>query len=229
MFADDFGLDSLSPMMKVRVQAELAAGEQLVWAGRARRLAPPARWEVGALFLVAAVVVAGLLMGVGMGGTFVASCLVAGLCTLYLVLRKPPQGEGSFYALTDRRAILWLAARPAGSYQVRSFRPREMNTLFRIEHPDDSGDLIFHELPLPPGLWWVLFGETGTYQLGFKRIGHVRRVEELLRRVLLEPHHESPAPRWSFTEESPRSEEIQAQLPPLSPRWGSSDDPVPPG
>jgi hypothetical protein len=104
-----------------------------------------------------------------------------------------------------------------------------MNTLFRIEHPDDSGDLIFHELPLPPGLWWALFGESGTFQLGFKRIGDVRRVEELLRQTLLEPLHEPPAARWSLAEEAPRSEEIQAQLRPLSPRWDSSEDPATPG
>ena len=43
MFADGAGGDGLSPILEVRVQAELAAGERLVWTGQARRLAPPAR------------------------------------------------------------------------------------------------------------------------------------------------------------------------------------------
>jgi hypothetical protein len=226
MFTDKAGGDGLSPIMEVRVQAELAEGERLVWAGRARRPEPPVP-----LVLVGGLLLGGVLLGVrGGGAAFVFLCLVAGVGLLLAVaLRNALQGEGGFYALTDRRAILWLPARPAGSYQVRSFRPGEMNTLFRLEHPDDSGDLIFHELPLPPGLWWVLFGESGTFQLGFKRIAQVRRVEELLRRTLLELPHESPASRWSFVDQPPRSEEIQTQLPPLSARRGSSDDPAPPG
>jgi hypothetical protein len=225
MLADDASGDGLSPMMKVRVQAELAAGEGLLWAARARRLEPPV-----APVLIGALLIGGVLIGVGgTGRVFLFVCLAAGVGLLHLALRNSQQGEGCFYALTNRRAILWLPTRPAGSYQVRSFRPGEMNTLFRIEHPDDSGDLIFHELPLPPGLWWVLFGVTATVQLGFKRIAHVRRVEELLRRSLMELPHEPPATRWSFAEESPRPEAIQTQLPPLSPRWGSSDDPATPG
>src|SRR5262245_43935352 len=123
MFADDAGGDGLSPIMKVRAQAELAAGEQLLWAGRARRLAPPASWETTILAFIGALLVGGLLLSFGPAGFFLLLCLVVGGGLLAVTLRRHPQVEGSFYALTDRRAILWLPARPAGSYQVRSFRP----------------------------------------------------------------------------------------------------------
>jgi hypothetical protein len=85
------------------------------------------------------------------------------------------------YALTDRRAIIWRPAQDAKGLEVRSFSPSDFNTLFRIDHGDGTGDLIFHEITVVVGM------KPQPVRQGFLGIRNVRHVEALVRKTLLEP------------------------------------------
>ncbi len=91
------------------------------------------------------------------------------------------KAKHTFYALTDRRAILWEAGW-FGSVAVRNYRPDDLSRLFRIEYPG-GGDLVFEEQ--------YTFqtknerGEIATPKAhGFIGIENVREVEDLLRSTL---------------------------------------------
>lgn len=216
--------EELSAGMEARIRTELASDERLVWPGRAQRSPAPENWPVFALCLIAVIFLGGALFGSRSPGLFVFASLLAAAVVVFLAgQRRAWPRAVAFYALTDRRAIVWLPVATPGSYQVRSFRPAEMNTLFRTEHADDSGDLIFFERPRPPSPWPGLFADGGVQQLGFRYIRQVRRVEELLRSTLIEPRPNGAPP--SPPHAGSHSEHIQAERPPLSPRW-PSDDPT---
>jgi hypothetical protein len=77
------------------------------------------------------------------------------------------------YALTDRRAIIWLP-KQASAVAVHTFQPGTIRAeeLHRVERRDGSGDVVFRRHFIPTG---------------FREVANVRRVEELVRRFLVIP------------------------------------------
>jgi len=193
--------DEFPPAMAVRVQSELEPGERLVWMGRAHLRPRLGRRLVGAYLGCLLPVLALLGFGIASLSGFVfrppaqgMDSLVGGECTfvgavgLVLVVAITiyqfvlhSRSRRTCYALTDRRAVVWRPAPGAEGLEVRSFRPAEFNTLFRIDHGDGSGDLIFHEITVAAGV------KPQPVRQGFLGIRQVRQVEALVRKTLLEP------------------------------------------
>ena len=89
----------------------------------------------------------------------------------------------TLYAVTDRRAIIWIPMRYLDALEIHSFDRGRVAKIHRMEYPDGSGDVYF-----------TITGEAVLHnpeepqeRLGFKHIPEARRVEELLRRTLLDP------------------------------------------
>jgi hypothetical protein len=191
--------DDFPPAMSAQIQSELAAGERLVWAGRAHPHATVG-WRMlpislgcflpcaclfllgGALFVGVPLVpqqehdvwgVYALVMGVVFLGFGVA--LTAVVLVEYSRVRR------TCYALTDRRAIVWRPAQGTTGLEVRSFWPSDLKTVYRIDRGDGSGDVVFQEIDAAVG------ARPQVVRQGFLGVWHVRHVEELLRRTLLQP------------------------------------------
>ena len=83
---------------------------------------------------------------------------------------------GQSYALTDRRAMIWVP-QARGAVSVHTFQRGTIKgqDLHRIQYPDGSGDVLFR---------------SASFQtpLGFLGIAEVSRVEELVRRFLVDPN-----------------------------------------
>ena len=193
---------SLPPELDARVRAELRTGERLLWVGqpnprRASRAAWPIvlfgiPWTAFAVFWV--LMASGIMFGAGgPGGGFGAAfacfplfglpfILVGiGMLTAPVWLRRA--ARRTCYALTDRRAIVWRAGW-SGAVEVRSYEPASLTRMVRTEYPDGTGDLVFEE-----GLTYTYDSSNRrmprTWRQGFLAIRDVRRIEELVRRVLL--------------------------------------------
>ena len=68
--------------------------------------------------------------------------------------------------------------------EIHSLRPGEFHRIYRVEHPEGLGDVIFEIFPARDDEAW----DT----LCYSRIADVRRVEELARRILL--RYDTPSP-----------------------------------
>jgi hypothetical protein len=194
-------VDELSAVMWAQVQSELAPGECLIWAGRAH-LQPGAQqvvfaafWGVfglGLVILGIALFKSLLFKPRGQGDDLhsiigvAAAAMGAFLLLVTVVLALQAVGRESrarrtCYALTNRRAIVWRPPEGSSGTEVRSFWPADFNALFRVDHGDGSGDLIFHEITVVIGL------KPQPIRQGFLGIRRVRHVEALLRETLLGP------------------------------------------
>ncbi len=187
------------PDWEIRIRSELRRGERLIWVGQPRPgyFARQALgvfffgglWTVFTSFMLAMFLVTRFHGGDHWKGDPVTSVL--GLSLFMLVgigLLSVPfwlwrKARHTYYALTDRRAILWEAGW-FGSVAVRSYLPDDLNRLYRVEY-HGGGDLIFEEQ--------YTFhtdnerGEIATPKAhGFIGISNVREVEEILRRTLLD-------------------------------------------
>src|SRR6185437_4966645 len=100
--------DDLSPAMRLRISDELAAGEHLVWTGRSHHPARSEPWLGLALTLIAVLVIAALAFGSKAGHLFFFVLLAALIFLAVVSQRRPAPAGIGLYALTDRRAILWL-------------------------------------------------------------------------------------------------------------------------
>ena len=180
-----------------RVQSELRRDEQLIWMAQPRP-ALLARQTLGIVIFGALWTTVTLFVLIGLtlesssfvhgsgnravGWLIMGFFLVVGLGMLsspYWLWRMAKQ---TCYALTNRRAIIW-EGRAFGSVAVRSFDPRDLTRLYRVEYRG-GGDLIFDEAYT---IHQNSEGDrsTATKQLGFLGIEEVQAVEELLRRTLL--------------------------------------------
>jgi hypothetical protein len=198
---DDYGLVEQRPLpedLNARVRAELAEGERLVWVGQPN----PAR-AVRSSY--AAVVIGAIIMGIALFGSMAAltagaaagdfgvgfACfpicglpvLLFGLFMLTSPIWVRRRAEQTCYALTNRRALTWVAGW-FGRVDVRSYGPAQLQKLRRTEYGDGGGDLVFEEIVTrstdTDGNW-----QTHRTQYGFLAIDNVRAVEELLRKTLL--------------------------------------------
>jgi hypothetical protein len=87
------------------------------------------------------------------------------------------------YAITDRRAIVWIA-QAWGRTEVQSFEPKRLLSLTRTERANGSGDLIFEQFRETNG------SSTTTIRRGFMGLRDVRDAEEVLRETLLRAYDE---------------------------------------
>lgn len=109
-----------------------------------------------------------------------------GLYVLTWPLRTWRRLKSTYYALTDRRAIIsetGLLSRP----RVRSYTARSLRLMRSEEHDNGTGDLIFES---PSN--WVGMAKT----VGFLAIEDAHDVETLVRRTLFQQRR----PRWESPE-----------------------------
>ncbi len=181
------------------VKPELQPGERLLWAATALPRPPsvirsPVRASIftaisfstsaGAFYLIFGptrpkfLSVEGLLCGLGV------IAFVSGLFSAFIVAcaaldKWSPSGRLALntYALTDRRAIIWVPQSSLNAVEVHAFARGSFKTIHRLEYPDGSGSVRFayptEEFPQGP--------------TGFEGVSDVRRVEELARRTLIDP------------------------------------------
>lgn len=184
----------LSDDLRGRVKVEIEPGERLLWAARATHAKSP---PFGCAASGTAVVIVATLTALALwtidftGRPSNGLQFVLGLVSLFLTLLVLPGAVsawnhrrteiarvvGTLYALTDRRAIIWVPQDRKGTVAVHSFRRGQVSRVHRIERPDGSGDVFFS---LAEGA-----GQPWSTPEGFKGIPEVRRVEDLTRRVLL--------------------------------------------
>jgi hypothetical protein len=204
----------LPPEMQARVEAELAKGERLLWVGqpRPRRMMTMSLpmflfgipWTLFAIFWV--VMASSMMGGFGHDGPgnivgilacfplFGVPFIIIGIVMLTSPLWMQRRALNTFYAVTDRRAILWNAGW-FGGVTVRSFPPKDLTRMRRTEFADGSGDLIFDEyMTWRPGTMddgfnqGYAYGRRGYWQrnfTGFFGIERVKAVEDIIRGVLL--------------------------------------------
>ncbi len=172
------------------VNAELAKGERLVWTGQPI----PWRFSVSSLpfvlfgipftaFAFFWIAVAGAFRFPGAPGPFGLFALfgipfvIVGLGLLMSPFWMYLKARRTAYAITDRRALviepdLW------GRIIVRSFEPARLAVLFRTQHADGSGNLIFQrEYRLGGRRAWFV-------DIGFFAIPEVREAEERVRELM---------------------------------------------
>jgi hypothetical protein len=186
----------LAQDVRGRVKAELEPGERLLWAGAPVLL--PARTSRAFWFGVTTVVVCTIVAcvafvtvplrfphsGEGLSVVGLVSTLVAFATLLGTIAGASTRaGErakrsGMLYALTDRRAIIWVPDVAKGMVAVHSIPRGSLAQVHRLERPDGSGDVVF---TFARGdLWWPA-------PSAFESVPDVRRVEEQVRRTLVDP------------------------------------------
>jgi hypothetical protein len=187
--------DDLPDELRGRVKAELEPGERLLWVGAPRPIPAPRGIPTSAsvclvsgLAGVTCVVLAVLVPkspGDTLVGLLVSGSVFSFVIALFALLgaiagRTQRQREsrirrGTLYALTDRRAIRWVPILDRGGVAVYSILRGTVTEVHRIEYDDGTGDVVFGE------------PRHGAYLLdrGFVSIDDVRRVEEQVRRTLV--------------------------------------------
>lgn len=202
--------DELSEELQGLVKPELAPGERLLWAARSGVSSPfherrpvlvSCLWATG-LFIISAgcFMLAFVLMpipqkdklGNALAVVGVASGGIGVLVAVHAITTWLQHGTerqrlaARVYAITDRRAIIWCPHGKSGAVKVHTL-PRgsiKLDQVYRIQYPDGSGDVILRP---PLSADEVLMGAELELPTGFTGITDVRRVEELVRRVLVEP------------------------------------------
>ncbi|MBK9119333.1 MAG: hypothetical protein IPM18_06970 [Phycisphaerales bacterium] len=179
----------MSPLQPL-VERELEAGERLIWAHRPlvrvlslSMVLPPLLalpWValgVGGLWF-------SMRVGSGTSGGFAATLAV--VCSLPALLIGGPllaaplwavrRDRRTLYAITDRRAIVLVAA---WRLVVRSYYSEHLRNLKRMERRDGSGDIVFERFTTTDST-----DSAHPERRGFLSIRNVRQVEELLRDVV---------------------------------------------
>lgn len=191
--------DELSEDLRARIKPELAPDERLCWAGRSGLRVPTAGSSgvtfalfaggFGVISVVCLAAFAGafgprwlriemLLAGVGLVAGIIALLMVLGMIGSVVDARAERRRfRGELYALTDRRAIIWRPQPRSSGVEVFSFPRGTVKTVHRLEYPDGSGDVSFGR---PEATAW-------NDPTAFFGVPEARRVEELVRRLLIEP------------------------------------------
>ncbi len=182
--AEEELVGELTDELRSRVKSELEPGERLLWTGR-NRIEQSA---IGLGHFIAALIAAGLFVFTFLCLSFFNNresvavlALVTGLIGFLVVVGllgsigdtsiNRGRDRSILYALTDRRAIIWMPDyRPRG-IAVHSIQRGELARVHRVEYSDRSGDLRFGLVNPIPGLTTTEF--TG--------IPEVRRVEQIVR------------------------------------------------
>lgn len=192
------GFDDPDEPLRAAIKAEMAPDERLLWAARGD---PQLGRELGCLAATAVMIVVlcaacSISLKIYFGpeadantryGGLLYIALLTGLGAVLLVLGigaacfedvdRRRKASRTFYALTDRRAIIWYPAEQRGAMQVISYRPTSVAEITRVERPDGSGDVRFVGREQGPHL---------PHPSGFLGIRDVRQVEVLARRTLVD-------------------------------------------
>jgi hypothetical protein len=173
---------AITPQMKQYLEAQLEAGEQVLWAGttdvpgRTRRLWP---------LLVASVFLTFLCSFVFWNNPsrwvlVLLSLLVWAGIPVFVYLRQTAHLRHTLYAITDRRALILSVGNPK---RTESYPPQKIEFVHAIPRGGGRGDLLF-----------VVLRGTGTrsqsFKHGFLGIEEVARVARLMRETLV---RESPS------------------------------------
>jgi hypothetical protein len=185
----------LADDLRGRAKSELEPGERLFWAARSTTRPRPSPQVVTALVCIAGLLATSLVCFVVSAFSRTASepavvlavlCGIISLLTLVGTTRsfmqwrnELMQAIGTCYALTDRRAIIWVPQDRWGAVAVHSVRCGQVYQVHRIERPDGSGDVVFSATLLP--------GHRRNPLSGLFGVPEVRKVEDLTRRVLIAP------------------------------------------
>ncbi len=197
-------LDDLSDDLRRWVKAELAPDERLLWAGYGETHRGTAGCGCLNTFPAFLVILgaAGVLATSATpelrasGNDFVrvsglVSLVIGSVCLAWQGFSWLSRYLGgathrrSKYALTDRRAILWLP-QPRRAVETHSILRGHVDHIYRNEYPDGTGDVRWSPLRMS------VLGPCG-----FEGIADVRRVEELAHRVLL--GYDTPSPDRSHS------------------------------
>ena len=196
--------------VKDKIDRELESGERVIWAGQPRKRLFLVKSVPLMLFGIPFLCVASFWFYVGIRGllrmlgaardagasvTYVHIMMVVFalfgvpivLIGLWLVASPywaQRRAARTLYALTDRRAIVWLT-NWLGRIRVRSYPPEDLHHLVRHDRPDGSGDLIFEMVVQLSAGQFPMRIQNRSH--GFLAIDNVREVEGLLRKTLLEP------------------------------------------
>jgi hypothetical protein len=186
--------DELDDAQRAALKAEFEPGERVLWAERA---GPPPSPTIGVFPAFFAAVLCGasgfalmVLFGIygirpmGPGEMVFFLCLppgAIGLVTGIGLVGKWVQHARTrwhlahtFYALTDRRAIVGSDAHSPGEIAIGFFTSDMFDATLCVEYRDGSGDVFF-----------VQDGDVAWPEWGFRGISGAKRVEGLVRRVLL--------------------------------------------
>jgi len=195
-----FDGDELSEELQGLIKPELAPGERLLWASRSGTRSPfgdraplmvGCLWTAG-FFLVCVVCLVpvitltplpqkekldGVLGVVGVLSGIIGLFVLIG--TISVLIQNGTERQrlkGRVYALTDRRAIIWCPQGKSAAIKIYTFPSGSVkaDSLHRVQFPDGSGDVVFQ-------------GDYYHDPSGFTGIADVRRVEELVRRFLVDP------------------------------------------
>lgn len=192
---DDLG-DGLSEDLRARVKGELEPGERLLWASRSWPLPEPMGlavfvWSAIAFLLLtvaAALIVHGrhrprwqqdsdpkvwAICMVLLGG-FIVICVIG-----HLIAKRAERGRQAdvYYAVTERRAIIWTPEPKGNAVRVQSLQRGRIGDVVRIQRSDGSGSLEFSMSRNGDDFTWP--------RHAFQDIAEVRRVEQIVRNYLI--------------------------------------------
>jgi hypothetical protein len=181
------------------VKPELQPGERLLWAAKAMDRPPPGTAEPHRVWIVTLVgfgiaggsfyaifgpprprfvSAEGLFIGTGLIATIVG--LIAGIAATYSEAEwwgLHGRFARNTYALTDRRAIIWIPLPHSKAVEVHTFPRASIKTIYRLEYPDGYGSVRFGHPT----------DELHEGPHGFEGVADVRLVEDLVRRTLFDP------------------------------------------
>ncbi|MBX3466692.1 MAG: hypothetical protein KF878_07330 [Planctomycetes bacterium] len=183
-------LAMLSPEVRGWVEAEVPAGERLLWVGQPLRAPAGAvdvlRVIVGLPFLAVACAV--LVGGVRGGALDPLIGLAFGLVGAAFVTSPwstRRRAARTCYVVTDRRVVVWTP-QPQGIVQMSSVWPGEVLAFTRTDHQSEGSDLIMER--------------NALLSIRLERIPRAREVEALVRAVLARPTSPSALPAKPLTD-----------------------------
>ncbi len=182
-------LSVLPAHLQARVKSELRPGEAVAWIGQPN----PTRFMRSGFFLWLFFIpwtAFSLFWIAGASGfkfpdfshawswfpLFGLPFLLIGLGGLSSPLWLYRKAANIVYIVTNQRAFSLEGAR---SYTVRTYLPAQLTHIVRKEHPDGSGDLLLEVLHYKDS-----DGDSRKKENGFFAIADVRKVEQLLERLM---------------------------------------------
>jgi hypothetical protein len=180
--------DSLPREVLDRIDEELLAGEELLWAGRPSGLSSGRMTTstakvttlIGALAAVA-ILMGGMMMMRGytaMWWVLLMVIILSVIVTASPIIRAMRRNLNTIYAVTDRRALIMEGN------NVQSYGPRDIEFIERRMHSDGRGDILFAREVHPSGA--AMWGYSGYNRrpvemtVGFFGIENPRAVEALM-------------------------------------------------
>jgi hypothetical protein len=190
--------DGLDTDLRTILKGELEPGERLLWAGRSDPVA--VRFGLG-FYLYSAIAMILPVVGIapflnarrhhhfdappigwGLLLVGIACVIVIGLIAYWSSRRREFRRRSNIlYAVTDRRAIIWIRERKSDAIRIKTVQRSQIMTVERVQRPDGSGNLFFST---GRGHLSAEY-EFDWHGFGFLDIHDVRRVEQIVRNNLV--------------------------------------------